>query len=101
MFPMTVLQMKCLEYWPNAVDETLEFGDLQLVLVSDDQWPDYYIRNVRITKFQVSLDMCMWILLCDLYKKAKNSNRHERHTDCRLHKHMQLEKAICFLCKYI
>ena len=58
IFSMTILQMKCMEYWPNAVGETLEFGDLQVVLVSEDQWPDYYIRNLQITKSQVSLVLC-------------------------------------------
>ena len=52
------LQMKCVKYWPDK-GENMAFGDVNISTMSEDHWPDFTIRQLKVTKV---CSKCLWIM---------------------------------------
>ena len=41
--------MKCVKYWPDK-GATVTKGDLTITTTAEDEWTEYTIRQLRVTK---------------------------------------------------
>mgnify|MGYP001805110297 FL=1 len=41
--------MKCVKYWPEK-GNTVTKGDLTITTTAEDEWTEYTIRQLRVTK---------------------------------------------------
>jgi len=61
------LQVKCVQYWPNAVGESLTFGPLRVLLSEEFEFADYVVRTIelKVSSFiclnTITICLCMYI----------------------------------------
>ena len=44
----TCLQVKCVQYWPNAVGQSQTFGPLNVYLSKESEFSDYVVRIIEL-----------------------------------------------------
>ena len=48
MIVFTLLQVKCVQYWPNKVGEFQTYGPLNVRLVEEVEFADYTVRKIEL-----------------------------------------------------
>uniref|UniRef100_W4VRM2 protein-tyrosine-phosphatase n=1 Tax=Corethrella appendiculata TaxID=1370023 RepID=W4VRM2_9DIPT len=41
---------KCAKYWPEKINDAIQYGDINVLFQSDYRYSDYLVRNLKITK---------------------------------------------------
>lgn len=55
--------MKCVKYWPDKGDTTTK-GDLTIRTTTEDEWTEYTIRQLHVTKVKVTdCSTCIHVLI--------------------------------------
>ena len=44
----TCLQVKCVQYWPDAVGRSQTYGPFSICLTEEQQFADYVVRTIEI-----------------------------------------------------
>eukprot|EP00122_Pirum_gemmata_P019838 Pgem_evm1s18558 len=49
--------VKCSQYWPSKIDETLRFGDISVTLLEESFKPEFVVRSLQLTHHPSNTDI--------------------------------------------
>ena len=49
----TCLQVKCVQYWPDAVGQSQTFGPLNVSLTEELEFADYVVRTIELKVVEI------------------------------------------------
>ena len=51
----TCLQVKCVQYWPDAVGQSQTFGSVSVSLTEEFEFSDYVVRTIELKVVEIIL----------------------------------------------
>ena len=63
----TCLQVKCVQYWPDAIGQSQTFGPLSVSLTEELEFADYVVRTIELRVLYSILLHEQQLILCTEY----------------------------------